>query len=387
MFAYTLFIWTVLYFTGFNLYWQIFSLIASIIILIIKRKQCYTTTFVNEISLNKSSLNKIILFVLLSVLLAISSGYGSLPDNESYYIQTIKWANQEGFAVGLMNLHPFLGQFSAWHILQAGVNLPNPLFTLNDLNAYFFFIFLLFMSKKNTHNVYINWLPFILIPLLIFIDTPSPDLAAVLLSLLIFDLFIKNYSNPDNSEIKQILLLTLFALTIKLTTAINLALLLILWIKHYRKLKSVISFGLLSVLIVSGLWISKNYLLTGYAFYPISINIFEPAVDLTAKLFGVSKETLVMLSGEKNGYINRISFDVTQVFKKMKELFYSKKKYLLKNRINKTIKSELTKRNKSEKKIVFIIYSYSHNEEDNKIFDYIKNHIENEIIKKYGKEE
>jgi len=66
-----------------------------------------------------SSFLKVILLAISILALAKSATSPYLIDNESYYIQTIKWINEYGFVKGLVNLHPFLGQTSGWHILQS----------------------------------------------------------------------------------------------------------------------------------------------------------------------------------------------------------------------------------------------------------------------------
>jgi len=57
----------------------------------------------------------IILITVLILAKCASAPY--ILDNESYYIQTIKWLNEYGLVKGLGNLHLYLGQTSGWHIL------------------------------------------------------------------------------------------------------------------------------------------------------------------------------------------------------------------------------------------------------------------------------
>jgi hypothetical protein len=60
----------------------------------------------------------------------------TLIDNETYYIQTIKWLNEFGFVKGLANLHPFFAQTSGWHILQSAFSFSYLPFSNNDLNGF-----------------------------------------------------------------------------------------------------------------------------------------------------------------------------------------------------------------------------------------------------------
>ena len=141
LFAYMLLIWVTLYFHGFSFSFQIIIFVLSIIFL--ARRPNFIKLLWQSFK-NLSRFDKILFFTITFVVLMLSSSGSNLPDNESYYIQTVKWANEHGFVKGLINIHPFLGQFSGWHILQAGFNLHTPSFTYNDLNGLFFLIFVFY---------------------------------------------------------------------------------------------------------------------------------------------------------------------------------------------------------------------------------------------------
>src|SRR5690606_10458734 len=70
------------------------------------------------------------------LLVYAASGGGLLPDNETYYIQTVKWLNEAGYVSGLANLHIFLAQQSGWHLLQAVFSFPFLEIEFNDLSAF-----------------------------------------------------------------------------------------------------------------------------------------------------------------------------------------------------------------------------------------------------------
>jgi len=235
LFAYMILIWIYLYFTGFGLYWQMLSFILALLYLILQPK--YVKILWQ--SFKDLAFHYKIIFVLISlVALMLSSAYAFLPDNESYYIQTVKWANEQGFIRGLMNVHPFLGQFSGWHILQAGFNFPFGLITFNDLNALFFLIFSFYWLKnygtQQPSKYWLSLLPVTAVVYVFFIADPAPDLPVILLSLLIFDLFIKNYKKAGTNSLLQMLLLASFSFLIKPTAIINLVLVAILLWKHRK---------------------------------------------------------------------------------------------------------------------------------------------------------
>ena len=199
-----------------------------------------------------------------------------LQDNETYYVQTIKWAAQYGFVPGLINLHPFLGQFSGWHILQAAMfSFGNRFF--NDLNGLLFIFYVIFVWKKlnsflnnaeNKLDAFVG-LQFIFFPfLLFFVNAPSPDLPLIVMAQLIFYLFLKNYQQTSEASIKQMILLAFFSVLIKITALPLLIFPLILVIKKASKTLAV--YFLIYAIIAFGLWISKNIIITGYPFYPFS---------------------------------------------------------------------------------------------------------------------
>src|SRR5690606_3931123 len=59
---------------------------------------------------NFSKFYKWLFGILVGLTTLKSAGLPFVVDNESYYIQTIKWLNEYGFVKGLANLHLFLAQ-------------------------------------------------------------------------------------------------------------------------------------------------------------------------------------------------------------------------------------------------------------------------------------
>ena len=102
--------------------------------------------FKNFFKIN-SIFSKINLLITLISCLFVSSKSPFLIDNESCYIQTIKWINEFGFVKGLANLHIFLEQTSPFHVLQAGFNFSFLTNNLNDLNGLILVILCLYFIK------------------------------------------------------------------------------------------------------------------------------------------------------------------------------------------------------------------------------------------------
>ena len=224
------------------------------------------------------TLYKILYLFLFVVILAQSSTKPYLIDNESYYIQTIKWINEFGFVKGLANVHMFLGQNSSWHTLQAGFNFPFISKFYNDINGFLFVIFsFLAIEKLSSYNNRENIQSFSLglvllfsLFLMQFINAPSPDLIIFLVTPYIFYLFITKCKNININDFKIILSLVIFLCFVKVTMVVLLVLPLILFIKNLNTLKgNTWQYALLS-LFTFGLFIVKNAIISGYLLYPIA---------------------------------------------------------------------------------------------------------------------
>lgn len=217
-----------------------------------------------------------ILFVISSLLvLAQSATLPFIIDNESYYIQTIKWLNEYGFIKGLANLHLFLGQVSGWHITQSVYSFSFLYDKFNDLNG-FCLLLANFFAFQKLHSFFIKGtrmdLLFGLLPLayaflLQFISSPSPDFPVYVFAFVLFSMYLQNDVTKDTFVI--ITILTLFTIFIKITAAILLLFPFILLLKHFAVLKKqlllVTTLGSLILL----LFVLKNTMLTGYPLFPL----------------------------------------------------------------------------------------------------------------------
>ena len=171
-----------------------------------------------------SIVSKLTFFVIL-----ISSAFkcAQVPfilDNESYYIQTIKWLNEYGFVKGLANLNIAFGQTSGWHILQSGFNFSFISNRFNDLNGFILiicaFCYLNIFSYEYRKSKIYHWSIFILVFNVLtfqFINSPSPDLPIFLIGQLIFIYFLKN--EITTNEIKIVIFIFLSLCFVKITIA------------------------------------------------------------------------------------------------------------------------------------------------------------------------
>ncbi|WP_439648419.1 LIC_10190 family membrane protein [Algibacter mikhailovii] len=218
------------------------------------------------------------LFLCIAIItLAKSATKPYLVDNETYYIQTIKWINEYGFVKGLANTHMFLAQNSAWHILQAAFNFSFISDNLNDLNGFLFTILsLLYIEKLNSNTSRLGIASFNLGLMLLFslflqqfVNSPSPDLIIYLIAPYLFYRFTIAYDSLEKDDFKIILGLSIFLCFVKVSIAIILVLSLVLLVKHWTFLKAetALYIGLSSFVVL--LFICKNIILSGYPIYPI----------------------------------------------------------------------------------------------------------------------
>ena len=220
---------------------------------------------------------KVLLSVSSLLVLAQSATLPFIIDNESYYIQTIKWLNEYGFVKGLANLHLFLGQTSGWHITQSVYSFSFLFDRFNDLNGFCMLLGNFFAFQK-LHAYYTNGnridllfglLPLTYVFLFQFISAPSPDLPVYLFAFIVFSIFLEDAAASTKDGFIILTLIALFAVFIKITAVILLVFPLVLLVKQYKSLKKTLfTVSCLGTLVLV-LFILKNTMLTGYPLFPL----------------------------------------------------------------------------------------------------------------------
>ena len=266
-----------------------------------------------------------ILFAISSLLVVAQSA--TLPfiiDNESYYIQTIKWLNEYGFVKGLANLHLFLGQTSGWHITQSVYSFSFLYDRFNDLNGFCMLLGNLFafqklhsyFTKGNRMDLLFGLLPLTYAFLFQFISSPSPDFPVYIFAFILFSMYLQNEATEDTFII--ITIFGLFAVFIKITAFVLLLFPLILLLKHFAVLKkqllSAISFSVLVLL----LFVLKNTMLTGYPLFPLlyfRIDDLDYTVPMIIMDFFFSKSVM------HSFYIDNAAFPGTSLLDLAKHYF------------------------------------------------------------------
>lgn len=225
------------------------------------------------------SLSKTLQLFLFTSILMIVAQCSSIPyviDNESYYIQTIKWINGYGFVKGIVNLHFFLGQTSGWHITQSVFNFSFLYSNFNDLSG---FILLLgtifsiqklheFYQNKNTNYLLIGLFPIASIFLFQFISAPSPDIPVYVLSFIIFFYFLENFKKCTVEVFNLIVILILFTLYIKNTTLTFVLIPIVLLVQNFKILSKNLSKSVILSVTILILFITKNMIICGSPVFP-----------------------------------------------------------------------------------------------------------------------
>jgi len=252
--------------------------------------------FKNKLYLDFYKLSKkdSFLFVISVVVIAFcGSFYPFILDHFGYYIPTIKWLTEYGLVKGISNLDLILGQMSVWHIFQAGfTNFSDPFFKLNSI---LLIVYALYIIENK------SWIQLIFLPvLLVFVQSPSPDLPVI-----VFSLVILNEILSGNKNLSFLLAFSVFAFAIKPT---------VIWLPIFILLYSIfiskfdykkLVFGALVFL----LFITKNLWTFGYPVFPIAV--FDLGIPWKANpehLKASSEFALVKMYDEQYTYEEILKF-------------------------------------------------------------------------------
>lgn len=229
-----------------------------------------------RIRLGKLPKNLKLLLAINSILiLAKSAAAPFILDNESYYIQTVKWLNEFGFVKGLANLHIFLAQMSGWHIAQSAFSFSFLYPNFNDLSGYCLILANLYAVFR-LHDYFLTGSKIALVMgmlpvsnafFLQFSGAPAADIPIFVLTFLAIDVFFCHFGKPLRPNFNLLAILVLFALYIKVT-AIAIVIFPIYWLAtEFRSLfsKRIFFVGFC----VFALFVSKNAITSGLALFPM----------------------------------------------------------------------------------------------------------------------
>lgn len=205
--------------------------------------------------LSTASDQYILIFGGLSVILFSGSFYPFILDHFGYYVPTIKWLTEFGIVKGIANLDLTLGQMSVWHIFQAGFsNISDPFLRINSILLIIYALYII----ENKSCIQLCFIPV----LLLFSQSPSPDLPVILFSLLILHEIL-----TGNRLAAQLVAFSVFVFAIKPT---------MIWLPavsffySFQNSKPTIK-SLLPGFLILILFFIKNIWTFGYPIFPIAV--------------------------------------------------------------------------------------------------------------------
>ncbi len=220
-----------------------------------------------------------ILFLSISLLIIfVGSYYPFILDHFGYYVPTIKWLSEVGLVQGISNLDLLLGQNSFWHVFQAGFShLSDPFLRVNVLMLIVYLIYV--MEKK-------AWIHLLFFPILyLFTQSPSTDLPAIVLSLIILN---EVFSSSKNARF--LFALSTFVFAIK-PTMIWLPLFIFLYGLLILKSNYKFLFAGTFVLLI---FIFKNIWTFGFPIFPVQFIDLELSWKPNPQLLQNSSEMAIM---------------------------------------------------------------------------------------------
>lgn len=220
--------------------------------------------------------------IIISISIIISfcgSFYPFILDHFGYYVPTIKWLTEYGMIKGISNLDLTLGQMSVWHIFQAGFsNFSDPFLRMNSV---LLIVYVLYIVEKK------SWIQLCFIPvLLLFSQSPSPDLPVLIFSLVILNEILKGNRSTDS-----LFLFSAFVFIIKPT---------MIWLPVLSFFYSIFIVKsrftkLLPGFVIVLLFFIKNIYTFGYPVFPVSLPDLEiswkpnPEILKTSSQFAIQK--------------------------------------------------------------------------------------------------
>jgi hypothetical protein len=205
----------------------------------------------------------------------VASGAPYFIDNESYYIQTIKWLDEYGLVKGLSNLHLFLSQQSGFHILQSALNFDFFYDRFNDLSGFYLLVGFGWSLQSNLQDSpilkgYRQLYAVLFILGYLFSTVPSPDLPVYVISYIVVYYFLQSWEVYKEAYVVLISLLIMQVAFIKVTATLLALLPLILMFKE-RSLSLIWRVKTLGIgILFIGLYVSKSYVINGLPFYPLT---------------------------------------------------------------------------------------------------------------------
>ncbi len=199
-------------------------------------------------------------WIFLVIILFLVSFAPYILDHFGYYVPTITVLNARGIQTGIANIELVLGQNSIWHFLQASID--NSLDVFLRINGFLLLVYLMYCFEQNKKYLFV-FIPFFVL----FIQSPSPDLAVYIIAVYI----VHEFYYGKNVNLIALGILCIWVLMIKPTA---------FWLPFWFGLelllkrspaqsKNLITFTTWALILIS-LNTFKNYLSSSNLLFPLS---------------------------------------------------------------------------------------------------------------------
>lgn len=265
-------IWTIsAFFIPVNIYMEIPVILAGLFFFFKDKLYLNFYTFSKKDTVSMALISAVILYC--------SAFYPYILDHFGYYVPSIQWLTEYGLVKGISNLDLTLGQMSLWHIFQAGFSgFSDPFLRIN---AVLLIIYTLYIFERK------SWILLCFLPvLLLFSQSPSPDLPVIAISLIIL-----NEILAGNKNTNLLFAFSVFVFAIK-PTMIWLPVLTFFFTVFSLKTgftKLIFGFSILLLFFIKNIWTF------GYPVFPVAIadigTGWKPSPDIldTSSQYAVQK--------------------------------------------------------------------------------------------------
>jgi len=228
-----------------------------------------------------------------------------LYDTGLYHLQTVKWITSAPVPFGLANLHHRFGYNSAWYIIGAVMEPPrfivrDAFFIINPLITFFYGTSIFLTVKKALQKQFTFSDGFLLLTFIPWLwhfgyrtASLSNNTPVFLLVCLIVYLVIRQLETGSSTACIFIILLSLFAITIKLSAggfAVGSILFASLRLGRTKK-NLLIVISMLLVIILP--WLARSVILSGAPLYPSKIG-FMPGLKWSVSRAAIEKDAVTI---------------------------------------------------------------------------------------------
>jgi hypothetical protein len=288
------------FFVPLNLFVELPLCIISILPFFLKKLRPYSIHFPSEI------LKSIPFWLFFCIILLVGSYFPFRPDHFWYYMPSLNWLNQYGLIIGTANIDWVLGQMSFLHIIQAGLD--NSLDLFQRINLFISILFLVYLFERKAFLLLI-FIPFYFL----FIQTTSPDVAVIFLSLIVTNELCFNY---NKNTYRILLIIATFVFVLKPVAFWLPSWVFILGIyfdkKNFRNWKNyVFPFLLIFIFLLKSAWVSSLLC------FPISLTKIDTYWLTDAHILDISNQNAALYTFDMHFNLKEIN-----TFSFFKKIYY-----------------------------------------------------------------